>query len=172
MTYIQFHFNRAKAIEVILYLAQNVTESDIYGICKLVYLADKTSLEKYGRFIFGESYFAMEGGAAPSNVYDLLKEASYAPLDGIRVDGGQVIALREAKLDNLSKSDIECLNQIITVYGKVPNWKRGQDTHDNAWREAWEKRGKKLSIRMPIESIAKLLSDPDDILGYLRNSDG
>ena len=51
---ITFQFNQTKAIESLLYLAKEVSDSDIYGICKLLYLADKTSLEKYGRFFFGE----------------------------------------------------------------------------------------------------------------------
>jgi uncharacterized phage-associated protein len=168
---IQFQFNRTKAIESILYLAQRVKESDVYGICKLLYLVDKTSLEKYGRFVFGESYFAMEEGAAPSFAYDLLKEASEAPVDGIRVDGMRVVALREANLIELSRSDIECLDCIIKTYGDLPNWKRRQDAHDEAWKEAWEKRGTKKSVPMPVESIVRMLSDSEDLLSYLRNSD-
>ena len=68
---IVFKFNQTKAIEAIVYLAQRVSEADIYGICKLLYLVDKTSLEKYGRFIYGESYVAMKEGATPSKTYDL-----------------------------------------------------------------------------------------------------
>jgi len=60
MAGITFQFNRIKAIEAILYLANKVSDSDIYGICKLLYLVDKTCLEKYGRFIFGETYCAMK----------------------------------------------------------------------------------------------------------------
>jgi uncharacterized phage-associated protein len=168
---ITFQFDRRKAIEAILYLARKVSDSDIYGICKLLYLVDKTSLEKYGRFIFGESYFAMKEGATPSNAYDLLKEAAQAPINELQVEGNQVIALREAHLDYLSESDIECLDQIISVYGKVPNWSRAIDAHDDAWKKAWDNRGTKLSIRIPIESIAEQLADSDDLIKYLSNLD-
>lgn len=171
MAQITFKFDRAKAIEVILYLAGKISNSDIYGICKLLYLADKTNLENYGRFIFGESYVAMKEGATPSSAYDLLKEASEAPITGLRVDGIQVIALREANLDYLSESDIESLNQIISIYGKAPNWFRRRDAHDEAWQKAWDKRGNKGSARIPVESIAELLSDSEDIIKHLSNSD-
>ena len=171
MVNITFQFNRTKAIEAILYLAQRVSESDRYGICKLLYLADKTSLEKYGRFIFGESYYALEEGATPSNAYDLLKEAAQASVNGLKVEGNQVIAVRNPDLDNLSESDIECLDQIIDTYGGVPNWRRAEDAHDEAWREAWNKRGNKQSVKIPVENIAKLLADSNDLINYLSNRD-
>ncbi len=169
MSNITFQFNQTKAVESILYLAQKVSDSNIYGICKLLYLVDKTSLEKYGRFIFGESYFAMEGGATPSNAYDLLKQVAKAPIYGLKVEGNQIIPLRNPDLDYLSESDIECLDQIISVYGKVPNWLRDRDAHDEAWQESWHKRGHKKSVLMPIESIVELLTDSVDLADYLSN---
>lgn len=169
MANMTFQFNQTKAIEAILYLALKVSDSDIYGICKLLYLVDKTSLEKYGRFVFGESYYAMKEGPIPSNVYDLLKQVAKAPVYGIKVEGNQVIPLRNPDLDCLSESDIECLDQIISVYGKVPNWLRSKDAHDDAWRESWRKRGRKRSAKIPIESIVELLTDSVDLADYLSN---
>ena len=167
MTPITFRFNPQKALESILYLTPKISDSDVYGICKLLYLADKTSLEKYGRFIFGESYCAMEKGATPSNAYDLLKK----PLDELEVRGNQVIARRDANLEFLSESDIECLDQVIGVWGKSPNWSRRDAAHDAAWEKAWSKRGNKGSVGIPVESIAELFDDSDDLVNYLSNSD-
>jgi len=169
MVSITFQFNKTKAIEAILYLSQKVSNSDVYGICKLLYLADKTSLEKYGRFIFGESYSAMQEGSTPSKAYDLLKEASIASISGLKVDGNQVIALRKPHLDDLSESDVECLDQIISIYGDKPNWYRAKDAHDDAYYESWDKRGSKKSIQMPVENIAKLLANSDDLIDHLSN---
>lgn len=169
MPNIAFQFNETKAIEAILYLAPRVADSDVYGICKLLYLVDKTSLEKYGRFVFGETYVAMEEGATPSGVYDLLKDAAQTPNSAIGVEGNSIIPLREPNTDYLSESDVECLDQIINIYGTVPNWRRAIDAHDDAWRESWEKRGSKKSVRIPIESIAKLLADSDDLIDFLSN---
>jgi len=169
MANITFQFNQTKAIEAILYLTQKVSNSDIYGICKLLYLVDKTSLEKYGRFVFGESYYAMKEGPTPSNAYDLLKQVAKASVYGLRVDGNQIVPLRNPDLECLSESDIECLDQIISVYGHAPNWFRSKDAHDDAWRESWDKRGRKGSIKMPIENIAELLTDSVDLVDYLSN---
>ena len=169
MSAITFQFDKTKAIEVILYLAPKVADSDVYGICKLLYLVDKTSLEKYGRFVFGETYVAMEEGATPSGVYDLLKDAAETPNDEMKIEGNNIIPLREPSIDYLSESDIECLDLIIDIYGKVPNWRRAIDAHDDAWRESWDKRGSKRSVGIPIESIAKLLESSDDLIDFLSN---
>lgn len=165
---IAFDFDQSKAIETILYLARRISRSDRYKICKMLYLADKTSLEKYGRFIFGESYSAMEQGATPSKSYDLLKEVTEEYGGDLRVDGNAVVALRDANLDYLSESDIECLDQTIAVYDRKPQ-KMYRDAHDDAWEKAWETREKKRSAHIPVKSIAKTLANSNDLIDYLTN---
>jgi len=167
MTNITFQFNKTKAIEAILYLIPKVSDSDIYGICKLLYLVDKTSLEKYGRFVFGETYMAMKEGATPSGAYDLLKRAIRTPNSEMRIEGNNVIPLRKPNLDYLSKSDIKCLDEIVSIYGDKPNWYRAKDAHDEAWRKNWAKKGTKKRAIIPVEDIAELLADSDDLIEHL-----
>jgi len=167
MTNIIFQFDKTKAIEAILYLASRVVNADIYGICKLLYLTDKTSLEKYGRFVFGETYVAMKEGATPSGAYDLLKRAIRTPSSEIKIEGNNVIPLREPNLDYLSKSDMKCLDGIVSIYGDKPNWYRAEDAHDEAWRENWVKRGARKRAIIPVEDIAELLADSDDLINHL-----
>ena len=171
MSKIAFKFDKTKATEAILYLAQRISEHDIYGICKLLYLADKTSLEKYGRFIFGETYYAMVNGATPSNAYDLIKNVAIEPIDDFKLEGNDVIPQRDPDLNYLSKSDIECLDLIIKIYGQMPYWMRRKAAHDEAWQSAWDKKGNKDSKQMPVETIAALLDDSDNLIDYLRNPD-
>ena len=165
---IAFDFNESKAIETILYLANRISRSYKYNICKMLYLADKTSLEKYGRFIFGESYSAMKEGATPSNSYDLLKEIAEKDTDDLCVEGNAVVALRDANLDYLSESDIDCLDQTIAIYDKNPR-KMIRDAHDDAWEKAWESKGEKRSADISVKSIAKTLANSRDLIDYLTN---
>jgi len=171
MSNITFEFNKTKAIEAMLYLSQRISESDKYGICKLLYLADKCSLEKYGRFIFGESYVAMEQGATPSNAYDLLKNTKDEPIDGITVEGNQVIPSREPNLDYLSESDIKCLDEIITKFGNESNLVRRRAAHDDAWQKNWDNRSGSGSVPIPVENIAGLFPDSANLISYLSNND-
>lgn len=168
MSKIAFDFDKPKAIETILYLANRMSRSHKYNICKMLYLADKTSLEKYGRFIFGESYAAMKEGATPSKSYDLLKEIAGESSEELKLEGNSVIPLRDANLDYLSESDIECLDHTISIYDKKPE-KMRRDAHDDAWEKAWENRGEKGSADISVRSIAKTLADSEELIDYLTN---
>lgn len=81
--------------------------------------------------------------------------------------GKEIMPLREANLDEFSDSDIECLDAMIAMYGNVPFWKRKQDSHDDAWRSAWENRGNSSRSLMPVESIIELVEDSEELLEYL-----
>jgi uncharacterized phage-associated protein len=171
MVRINFRFDREKATEVILYLASKATVPNIYGICKLLYLADKTHLSKYGRFIFGDNYVAMRAGGTPSNAYDLLKEVRKNPTSVLRVEDNFVVALREPDLDYLSQSDIECLDQVIEEYGEPSDWTKMRDAcHDAAWQKAWDNRGIHRSRPISVESIVQLFDNSDELIDYLFNS--
>jgi uncharacterized phage-associated protein len=169
MNDIKFKFDRAKAIEAILYLANRIqSECEVYGLCKLLYFADKLSLEQYGRFLFGDSYVAMEQGTTPSDAYDLLKPE--ANLSDLRIEENNVIPLRDADLDYFSKSDIKCLDKIIERDNSTPSkYYRWSEAHDEAWKKAWDRRGTQKSHEIPVESIAEMLNEPDDLIDYLLN---
>jgi len=169
MTQILFSFNRVKAIEAILYISSHISDPTKHSISKLLYFADKTSMERYGRFISGDTYFAMEYGPVPSATYDLLKNPQLSRIIEFQViDDKKIIPLREPNLNELSDSDIEAMDTIIDIYGNVPFWKRTQDSHDDAWKEAWDKRGDAQSEMMSVESIIKLLEDGDELLEHIR----
>lgn len=171
MTKIVFSFDRDKAIEAVLYLAHRVTPHDVYGLCKLLYLVDKTSLERYGRFVFGESYSAMKEGATPSHTYDLFKEVRERAIKAFRIEGNDIMPMRDADIAYLSESDTQCLDQIVSIYGQVPNWVRARDCHDDAWRESWDAKGDKNSNPISVESIVETLTDAEDLADYLANRD-
>ncbi len=72
-----FVFDEDVAIEVILYIANRVPHPTFHLIFKIMYFADKAHLERYGRFICGDSYVAMRNGPVPSVTYDMLKGIRY-----------------------------------------------------------------------------------------------
>lgn len=170
---ITFRFDRQKAIEIVLYIAQRIVDPTFHSVSKLMYFADKTSLEKHGRFICGDWYTAMKLGPVPSNTYDLMKDS--IPEFGFMVEMDRcIVPLRDPDVDELSDSDVECLDIAIAMYGDKPMWKRTEDSHDAAWRAAWQSRGNTDSKRMSIESIVELFDDADELLEHLmtEHSDG
>lgn len=146
-----FDFNIEKGTESILYIIENGTQPTFHHVSKVLYFADKAHLEKYGRFICGDSYIAMKNGPVPSGIYDLLKLARgdlpsiFCPpkeiidevLQAIRVLGRYgIIALRKADRDMLSQSDMECLNHSIKRYGNLSFSQLTELSHDKAWKSA------------------------------------
>ena len=162
-----FRFDRGKAIEVIIYLSKRITNPNCLSICKLLYLADKTSLETSGRFIFGDDYLAMGKGPVPSRAYDLMKAADEKTEYGFVNDGYHIDVLREAELDWLSESDTECLDQIIEMYGAVPNRKIADDSRDDVWKAAWEMRENQQSVPMALEKIIGIFDGSEDLHQYI-----
>ena len=166
---LSFSFDAKKAVEAILFLANRLKDPGRHNITHLLYFADKTSLEKYGRFICGDDYFAMPYGPVPTNCYELLKMAEATDKLGFRTEDYKVRPLREPSLDLLSESDIECLDRVVQMYGDLPFWRIRDESHDDAWKAAWANRGDKLSEHIPVESIVGLLDNPEELLSFLTN---
>ncbi len=168
--WIKYKLNKSKALEVLLYVSKKA--SNMYNALKVLYFADKKHLERYGRLIYGDNYVAMRRGPVPSFAYDLVKQ--------IRGDGSPVAPeveeclsidqehnitpQREAHLDLLSKSDIECLDEAIAEYGSLPFEELQRISHkDEAFQSADE------NDFMPLETIAESLPSSDSLLEYLRD---
>jgi len=166
---IKHRFDAEKAIEVLLYIAKRVP--DMYNALKVLYFADKEHLAKYGRLICGDSYVAMSHGPVPSGAYDLVKYArgdGFCPVDlpvneAFAVQGYTIIPHREANLDLLSESDLECLDAAIGRYGHLPFSRLRKLSHDAAFKSADQ------NDFIPLEAIAKSLPDGELLLDYIQN---
>lgn len=170
---ISFRFDPEKAVEVILYIAQNAPIPDIYHIGKILYFADRKHLEEYGRFVCGDKYIKMEDGPVPSSVYDLIK---YVRGDGkhlkseiakksfdIQKNNHNIIPLRGANLSMLSESERECLDKSILENGKLSYDKLKEKSHDRAYGLATDR-------NITVAIIASTLKDPELILSHLQEN--
>ncbi|MEL6406053.1 MAG: Panacea domain-containing protein [Chloroflexota bacterium] len=171
MTNLTFEFNAEKAREAILYLAKRTKKSPTYmRIVKLMYLADKTSLEQYGRFISGDTYYAMQHGPVPTHSFNMLKEEDTND-NGFEVVTNKyptIIAHRDANIDYLSESDTLCLDQILESFDKFPTFYLRDITHDEAWEATWKENGEAGSREIPLERIAELLENGEALIEHLR----
>jgi len=151
-----FVFNSKKAIEAILYIAASVEQPSFNRICKIMYFADKQHLEKYGRFICGDSYIAMKHGPVPSGMYDILKIDS-AKQDFRVEDEFLVHPLRAAQFDYFSESDLECLKQA----SQLSFQQLSELSKDLSWQMVDE------NDYIKIEQIVATFSDAESLLDYL-----
>ena len=169
---LSFILDVEKAVEVILYIAKRAPIPDFYHVCKILYFADKRHLERYGRFICGESYVAMKNGPVPSGVYDLVK---YVRGDGqvllseharnsFGIEGHRIFPFRDANLQMLSASDRECLDESIRENGNLSFNRLMEKSHDEAFKSADE------NDFISVEAIASTLADSKLIIDHLQNS--
>ena len=127
---------------------------------KLIFLADKLHLRKYGRPIVGDSYLAMKFGPVGSqskNVAELSdrlpKEISIYARKYIKptLDKKTFISVDAVDLDLFSKTDIECLNSVYEEFSDKDQFELAEITHKYP---EWSKHkrildsGKKKSVSM------------------------
>jgi uncharacterized phage-associated protein len=172
-------FDVHKAIAAIGYLVSQ-TGASMYPVMKMMYLADKCHLERYGRFIAGDHYAAMQQGPVPSCAYNLVKCVrtgdEYHAGDSVVRDyfaygeRHMLHLLRDPDLDELSPSDLECLDEISQTFNRVGLGRVRDMAHDVAWEHAWAGRGGRDSTRMDIIDIAAQLDNGEALVAHLRDN--
>lgn len=166
------------AAQAIAYIANRVPDAGYHKVSKLLYLAEREHLSRYGRMIVGDTFYALEDGPVPTVVYDALKG-----LAGRNVYGGDVAKLQE-RLDGVvcmegwrvrpmadadgqwfSRSELECLDAVIAEHGHRSYGDLTNLTHD----EAWESTAPNNAIAL--EAIVRTLPNADKVLAYLRGDE-
>lgn len=166
-------FNREKALEAVLFIAEQLPRPTMHSIAKMLYLSDKLHLEEYGRLICGDRYIAMEYGPVPSAIYDMMKvpagRASIDPdVDELVMEafdiahGRDVVPKRAPDVSLLSESEIECIRETIQEHGRKSFGTLTDLTHDSAWRETDENQTIALS------AIVRTLPNADELASYLE----
>jgi uncharacterized phage-associated protein len=170
-----FDYEADTALNAVLYIVSNIPDPTFHRISKLLYFADKFHLERYGRFICGDSYVAMKHGPVPAITYDLLKavkEGSRGALDktlvnafaqALEVKGSYIVAKQEANLDMLSDSDLECLKEAIKEYGTKTLEELTALSHDAAYKSTDE------NDLIDLAAIISTLKDADHLLEHVQN---
>lgn len=157
---IEFQLDWDKAIACLVYLASHkeVTSLDKYKINKLVFLADKFHLVRYGRPVTGDFYCALEYGPIPSTILkrlDALEQnrdnelAKHLSLDR-SFQYPRIKAKADPDMEQFSKSDLNALDRAATLFGKKTFAELKALTHEMpAYRKAWQARGEgKDSVKM------------------------
>lgn len=167
----QFEFEPEKALAVAAYLAHRTGES-MYTILKMIYIVDRLHLQRYGRPVTGDEFYAMEQGACPSKIYDSMKalrgerKRNWLPDSDryIRIDPEthDVDVMDMPSLDVLSESDIECIDAVISILQRKGRWHMRRLAHDNAWKATDRNR------QIDLMTIAESLPDGPLVAKHLQ----
>lgn len=138
---IEFKFNKQKAIETILYLANKKGSINKMSLYKFLFFADIEHLNRYGRPIIGDYYVAMQRGPVPSHVKNLLEKDKNTEFE---INGYMVNATRKPDTDYLSISDMEVLDEI---YNELQEYSPKELSDLSHQHPAWQKARKKNIFR-------------------------
>lgn len=166
MSYI---LEKDKSIAVILFILNALEHSDIHKLCKIIYFADQKHLARYGRPITGDWYVAMKDGPVPSNIYDFIKivrgDSMYQDPslnDAFEIKHSyMLVPKRKPDLDELSTSEIGCLEESICDNRKLSYAELVNKSHDEAYRNAT------INNKLAFEDIARCGGATDDMLNYI-----
>jgi uncharacterized phage-associated protein len=151
-----FDFEATKA--ALLYLAlQELPSFDKYKASKLLFLADREHLLRFGRTITGDAYSALPYGPTPANTLDLLDALERVAIQGQDPMNDQVAELERAmdlsnlehptyhakvdpNPDALSRSDLRVLDHVIQEHGRksfneLKAMTHGMRAYTNVWRD-------------------------------------
>lgn len=137
---------------------------------KLIYLADRYHLRKYGRPIFSDTYWAMPYGPVASSVKDIFEfsgsdeELDYskkyiAPLEG---EANQTIqSIKEGDIDVFSDSDIEALEFTQKTFGDLPLGAILEECHKYPEWKKFEEALKSQTVTRELMNYADFFENPD-----------
>ncbi len=167
-------YDKDVALNAVLYVVKhNGGSLDMHALFKTLYFTDMEHLSKYGRSVTGDTYIAMQFGPMPSMTYDIFKAVrgdsffSYASEEFKKyfhfVNKFVLAADKDYDPNQLSESDIECLNHAIKKceglsFGELTNM-----SHGLAWQNT--QRGKEISIK----DMLRETGDTEEYAEYVAN---
>ncbi len=138
---------------------------------KLIYLADRYHLRKYGRLITNDTYFAMAYGPVPSAVKDIAErsfilgeiESTYSQKYIVQVNKDYYKSRECVENPVFSQSDFEALDIVWEKYGHCDEFELAALTHKYP---EWKKHERALDmsprIQMALEDLFENLDNSDD----------
>ena len=136
-----FHFNIQKTLQAISTILHwhGTKDMSYLRMIKLLYIADRESIEETGQPITGDRVVAMKNGPVLSSVYDLIKKGDTTdwPMwsEHFRTLGYRIEQIKEPGNGKLSKYEIGKLRDLTKRYENESEWDLVEITHQFAeWK--------------------------------------
>jgi hypothetical protein len=174
-TPIRFRFNERKAAAAAAHLLHLGGGTMPYlELIKLMYFADRESLDLYGQPITGDRYVNMQHGPVLSSVYDLIKRTIFGAKPpegpwGAAISGKGRYELRlkgEPDVTPLSAAELALLEDVFKKRRQRDRWETRDASH--ALPE-WAKPKEVTSAEaLPVEQILRVLGKTADEIEAVR----
>jgi len=141
-------FNQPKTAQMAAWLLNKCwgQQTEVLKLMKLLYLAERASLIKFGIPMTGDRLVSMPHGPVLSTTYDVIQGGTCSTDGGwdhwMSDRAGRMIALRSDRdasagnLDQLSPADISILQETWDSFGRMSAWQLREYTHKNC--PEWE----------------------------------
>ena len=161
---------RLKAI--VLYVLCKVDDKCLgkHELFKILYFASQKHLVRYGDAMITD-FYAMEFGPVPSTLSNFLKGKHNDIALSLKTDKetGYVLSpLLDPDMDELSKVDIECLNEAIVENNGLSFKELTRKSHDSAWKKAWNNPTGKRGSKIEIIDIARAAGADEQTLKFIQ----
>ena len=133
-----FRFRFDRSLQAAAYLVKLAGGEEYYlRLLKLLYIADRNYLLKYGEMITGDRVVAMKNGPVLSNIFDLIKGIRGQGVNSDKwayhlqtlPDSHTVRLIDDPRTGSLCRASQEILDDVYTKYGKMPRFKLRDLTH-------------------------------------------
>ena len=167
---------------ITLYIVNKCGVADIFHILKILYFADRAHYAEWGTRLSEDTFCAMDNGPVASHLYNALKDVTGkeklpagSPLKIISDSLYQadpmfeyyISAREEADMDELSASDIACLDRSIAENKEQSFGELSKRSHDQAWQEAY---GRKKNAPMNPLLMAEAGGASKETLEFIKEN--
>lgn len=158
----RLRFNEAKAMQAGAVLLQlRGGRMKYLKLIKLLYIADREALKRWGKPITTDRYVSMKEGPVVSNVYNLIRSEPMPDDQGIWHKHIKTLASWEVQLlgdpsnDELSQAEEDLLREIYERYGHKNRWEIVEETHKfPEWKDPGDS-----SIQITYRDILKAVKE-------------
>ncbi|MBL7909903.1 MAG: SocA family protein [Bacteroidia bacterium] len=122
-----------KSVQTLNYLASKSSDGLInrLKLIKMLWLADKYHLLKYGRTILKDSYYALEHGPVPSETMDISKTQSSDYVNEFISNSRLLVkSVKTPDITYFSQSDMEVLDLVWEKFGHLNHWNLRDLSHE------------------------------------------
>ena len=153
-------YNEEKGREVLKYILSKGLHNK-YHVMKAVYFADKYHLEHYGRQVNGNTYYALELGPVPSELYEFVKDIQKGTVPDFYARKYDLFCEDTYDRKWFSKSDMEALDFGINEVSGLTMGQVMDKSHDAAYLMTDE------NCIMSLESIISQMPNAGQLMEYL-----
>lgn len=159
-------------------LRRDSTQVSRLRLLKLLYIADRKAIQKFGRPILGSRMVAMKHGPLHSEILDLIngqhiREPEWAQYF---VNIGRNIELREQPgTDRLSRCEVELINEVVELHQPDDDFQIADITHSfKEWEDNYPDPTANTSNPIPFEHVIDAVGrseDKDEILSDIATEE-